>query len=196
MRQLMADIERRSSGSDPMAWRAAHPGFVRLAWLVLLAFALQEAEEWNTLGYQTYFPGGPAMSAVHVRVTMVVAVLIGWLWTLAALRARSAQGAAFALLPFAAALFLEALQHAYAVARVRDYVPGMVMSLTVLGPASLLLARRAWHDGLVSRSYVISLAAIVLLAFGVWAMRPEVNLTNKMVVADRMGAALAHLVGY
>jgi CDP-diglyceride synthetase len=100
-----------------------------------------------------------------------------------------------AVLPFAAALFLEALQHAYGVARFRGYHPGTVISLTVLGPASLLLARRAWGDGLVSRSYVVSLAAIVLLAFGVWAMRFEVNVTNKMVVADRTGSALAHLVG-
>ena len=46
------------------------------------------------------------------------------------------------------------------------------------------------------RSLLCSLAGIVLLSFGVWAMRFEVNVTNKMVIADRTGASLADLVGW
>jgi hypothetical protein len=179
-----------------MAWRAAHQGLVRIAWLLPLAFSLQEAEQWNLVAYyQTHFPGGPAVSAAHVRVTMFAAVVIICLWTRAAMRARSAPRAAFAILPLAAIGLLEALLHAYGAAHFRGYVPGMVMALTVLGPASLLLARRAWRDGLVSPAYLIALAVIVLLDFGWWVIRIEVSVNDKMVATERIGAALARLVG-
>jgi hypothetical protein len=179
-----------------MVWQAAHPGFVRMAWLLPLGLALQEAEQWNIVAFcQTQFPGVAAASAAHMRVTMFAAVLIGWLWTRAAMRARSARRAAFGILPFAAIGLLEALLHAYGAAYFRAYVPGMVMALTVLGPASLLLARHAWRDALVPRAYVVALAVFVLLDFGDKLIRPEVNLANKMDAAERIGATLARLVG-
>jgi hypothetical protein len=71
----------------------------------------------------------------------------------------------------------------------------MVMALTVFGPASLLLARRVWRDGLVARAYVIGLAVFVLLDFGTWLIRPEIDLANKLEAGERIGAALARLVG-
>ena len=187
----------RFSDADRMAWQAAQRGFVRLAWLLPLTFTLLEAEQWNIVAYyQTHFPGGPAVSVAHARVTQFVAVLIGWLWTRAAMRARSAPRAAFAILPFAAIGLLEALLHAYGAAYFRGYFPGMVVALTVFGPASLLLARRARRDGLVSRAYVVALAVIVLLDFGAWAIRWEGSVTDKMVATERIGAALARLVGH
>ena len=185
-----------AADAEPMAWRAAHPGFVCTAWLLPLAFTLMEVEQWNIVAYcQAQFPGVPAASAGHARVTIFMVVLIGWLWTRAAMRARSAERAAFAILPFAAIGLDEALLHAYAAARTCAYVPGIVMALIVLGPASLLLARRAWRDGLVSHAYVVTLAAIVLLDFGNGVIRPEVYLTHKMVALERIGTALGHLVG-
>jgi hypothetical protein len=169
---------------------------VRIAWLLPVAFFLQEAEHWNVVAYyQSHFPGGPALSAVHVRVTMLAAVFIVCLWTYAAMRARSAPRAAFAILPLAAIGLLEALLHAYWTAHSRGYVPGTVMALTAFGPASLLLARRAWRDGLVSPAYVVTLVMIVLLDLGWWVVRFEGSVTEKFVATERVGAALARLVG-
>ena len=69
------------------------------------------------------------------------------------------------------------------------------MALAVFGPASLLLARRAWRDGLVSPAYVVTLVVIVLLDFGWWVIRFEASVTDKIVATERVGAALARLVG-
>jgi hypothetical protein len=169
---------------------------VRIAWLLPLAFTLMEAEQWNIVAYcQAKFPGVPAASAAHARVTMLVVVVAGWLWTYAAMRASSAVRAAYMILPFAAIGFDEMLLHAYGTGHIGSYYPGMVMALTVFGPASLLLARRALRDGLASHAYVITLAVIVLLDFGTWVIRPEVYLTNKMMTLDRIGSALGRLVG-
>lgn len=179
-----------------MAWQAAHQRFVCIAWLLPLAFFLQEAEQWNLVAYyQSHLPGGPALSAVHVRVTMFAAVFIVCLWTRAAMRARSAPRAAFAILPLAAIGLLEALLHAYWTVHCRGYAPGAVMALTVFGPASLLVIRRAWRDGLVSPAYVVTLVVIVLLDFGWWVISFEASVTDKMVATERFGAALARLVG-
>ena len=169
---------------------------MRIACLLPLAFFLQEAEQWNVVAYyQSHLLGGPELIAVHVRVTMFVAALIVCLWTRAAMRARSAPRAAFAILPLAAIGWLEALLHAYGAAHFRGYVPGTVMALTVFGPAGVLLARRAWRDGLVSPAYVITLVVIVLLDFVWWVMRFEASASEKIVAAERVGAALARLVG-
>jgi Protein of unknown function with HXXEE motif len=162
-----------------------------------LAFSLLEVEQWNLLGYlQVYFPGAPPVSSSHMRATQGAGVLVAWLWTLAALRARSAQRAAFVVLPLAAIMLMEPLLHVYFAVRFGAYMPGLVMSLIALAPASLALVRRAWRDRLVSRSYILSLALIVLLDFAWWASRPEASLTTKLVATERMGAALARLVGY
>ena len=184
------------SNAAPMGWQAAHRRFVRIAWLLPAAFLLQEAEQWNVVAfYRRHFPGGPALSAVHVRMTMLAAVCVICLWTRAAMRARSAPRAAFAILPLAAIGVLEGLLHAYGLAHFRSYVPGTVMALTAFGPASLLLARRAWRDGLVPPAYIVMLMVIVLLDFGWWAVRYEASVTEKMLASERVGMALARLVG-
>ena len=160
-----------------------------------LAFSLMEVEQWNILGYiQLYFPDAPPVSSAHLRATQAAGVLVAWLWTLAAMRARSAERAAFAVLPLAAMMLMEPLLHAYFAARFGAYMPGLVMSLIMLAPASLLLALRAWRDEFVSRFYILSLASLVLLDFAWWASRPEASLASKLVASERMGAALARLV--
>src|SRR5262252_3513347 len=84
------------------AWQAAHPGFVRMAWLLPLGFSLLEAEQWDIVAFcQRRFPGVAAASAAHMRLMIVAAVLIGWLWARTAMHARSARRAAFGILPFA-----------------------------------------------------------------------------------------------
>lgn len=176
------------------SWQAVHPGFVRAAWFLLLAFALHEAEEWNLLAwYQAHFPDAPAMSATNVRVTLFAVIPISWLWVYTALRAASPRRAAFIILPLAAALFLNALQHIYYTARWLEYGPGIVTALTLLVPASSLLAWRAWQDGLVPGSFIAAAAILVVLTFGVWAVNPDANTTRKMLAADHMGAVLVRV---
>src|SRR5947207_1131666 len=88
-----------AEGAAPMTWQEAHPGFVRLAWLMPLALSLLEAEEWNWDIFawcHARFPSVPIPSAAHAAVVMFVVVLICWLWTCAALCARTARRAAFA----------------------------------------------------------------------------------------------------
>ncbi len=168
-----------------------------MAWLLPLAFTLVEVEQWNIVAFlQARFPGVAAVNAAHFRVTMFVGVLIGWLWTRAAMRARSARRAAFGILPFAAIGVLEALLHAFGTVYFRAYVPGTVMALTVFAPASLLLARHAWRDGLVPRAYIVTLAVFVLLDFGAHIMVDhDVDVAYKLGAGERFGAALARLVG-
>jgi hypothetical protein len=184
-------------GAEPIAWQTAHRGFVRIAWLMPLALTLQEAEEWkwDIIGYCHAQFGVPRPSVAHPGVVMFVAVLIGWLWTYAAMRARTAARAAFAILPFALIGFERWPLNVYWAARTPAYIPGMMTSLILLGPASLLLVRRAWRDGLVSHRYVATLAVIALLNFGNWVIRPEASLTQKMVGIERIDRALTHLVG-
>jgi len=180
--------------SEP-SWQTRYPGFVRATWLLLLAFALHELEEWNILAYyQTHFPDGPPMSVTNVRVTLVAMVLIYWLGVYAAMRTRSARRAGFIILLLAATLFLNALEHIYFAARWREYGPGLVTAVTLLLPASSLVAWRAWRDGLVPRSFIVALAMFVVLTSGVWAIHPEANVTRKHLAADRIGGALVRLL--
>jgi hypothetical protein len=74
-----------------------------MAWLLPLGFTLLEAEQWNIVAScQSQFPAVAAASAAHMRLTTFAAVLIGWLWTRTAMRARSARRAAFGIHDFLA----------------------------------------------------------------------------------------------
>jgi hypothetical protein len=177
------------------SWHAAHPAFVRAARLLPIAFALHELEEWNILAYyRAHFPQGPPMSTTNVRIALIAVIPIAWLWVRAALRAASPRRAAYIILPLAAALSLNALQHIYVIGRYRDYGPGIVTAVTLLIPVSLLLARSAWREGIVPHRFLAAAGVLVIVTFGVWAIRPEANMTQKMLSADRIGAALYRLV--
>lgn len=136
------------------------------------------------------------MNATNVRVTLFAMVPIYWLGVYAAVSAVSPRRAGFIVLPLAATLFVNALEHIYIAARWHEYGPGLVTAMTLLVPASLLLAWRAWREGLVPRSFLAVVAILVVLAFGLWAVHPEANLTQKMLYTDHMGATLVRLVGH
>ncbi len=104
---------------------------------------------------------------------------------------------ALAILPLALIGFERVLLLPYWVVDTSAYAyfPGMVTTFVLLRPASFALVRRAWRDGLVSRRYLVTLAAILLLDIGNWVIRLEAALTEKMLAIDRFGTALDHLVG-
>src|SRR3990172_5013979 len=98
--------------------------FLIAMWLLPVAVALHEAEEWNILGwYQRNFVNLPAKTHGSIRTFLVFLVLLGFLWTALAAWLNNPTLAAFVFLPFAAGAFLNALQHLFYTLYFRQYAP-------------------------------------------------------------------------
>lgn len=138
--------------------------FLTAIWLLPVAVALHEAEEWNILGwYQRNFVNLPAKTHASIRTFLVFLTLLGFLWTALATLPNNPRLAAFVFLPFAAGAFLNALQHLFYTLSFRQYAPGVITSVVLYLPIVGYLTARAMEENLVPVAYVVVLVILVIL---------------------------------
>lgn len=136
--------------------------FRRVVWLFPVAVALHEAEEWDIGSwYRRFWVNLPPITYASVRTGLVFATLFIFLWTAAAALFRSPKVLAFLVLPWAAFLFLNALQHVYWTFLFGAYAPGVVTAVLVIIPAVLYLVSRAVREGHAPVWFVAVLALVV-----------------------------------
>jgi hypothetical protein len=136
--------------------------FKRLVWLVPIAFALHEAEEWNILGwYHVHFTNPPDSTQLAVYTWLVFISVVAFAWTgLACLLPKKA--CAMLVLPFATTIFANALQHVYWTVAFRDYAPGVVASVLTNIPTILLVTWHGLRNGLLPWPYVLVCYALAI----------------------------------
>jgi hypothetical protein len=158
--------------------------FRRLVWLLPIALAAHEAEEWNIQRwYRAEFTNPPQSTRAATYLGLSTVTLAGFGWTAMSRRLRSDHATAMALLPFFVVLvFGNNLQHVYWTAAFRSYAPGVVTSALLGIPLTILVSRQAVRRGLVSRRYVIALymLCIPLLVSTVLAGRTVFPLIERM----------------
>lgn len=166
--------------------------FLTAIWLLPVAVALHEAEEWNILDwYQRNFVNLPAKTHVSIRTFLVFLTLLGFLWTALAAWPNNPTLAAFVLLPFAAGAFLNALQHLYYTLYFRQYAPGVITSVVLYLPIVGYLTARAMAEQLVPVTYVVVLVLLVSLGLR-QTMKAGNTFTPAFRAISQFGMALAN----
>jgi Protein of unknown function with HXXEE motif len=141
-----------------------HMPFLTVIWLLPIALALHEAEEWNILPWeQRNFVDLPAKTYASVRTFLAFFTLFGFLWTALAALLNNPTIAAFIILLLAAGGFLNALQHLFYTIYFREYAPGIITSVALYLPISGYLTARAIQENLVPVVYVGALGIVVIL---------------------------------
>jgi hypothetical protein len=168
--------------------------FSALVWLLPLAIALHELEEWNILGwYQRHLSDLPRKTEASTRAFLIFVSLLGLLWTAAATLAPPAV-TAFLLSPLVAVVLLNALQHVYWWIAFQAYAPGVITSVVLLIPVPVLLGGVALAQGLLPAWYVALLLVLVALGL-VQTIRAGNRLTPGFRAISRFGRFLARLLG-
>ena len=138
----------------------------RLLWLLPLAFALHELEEWNILDwYRQYWTNVDAelMTQRTVRTHLVWSSVLGFLWTVIATRfKRSTVTLHLVLVYFTVIVFGHTFAHIYWLVDLRAYGPGVVTAVILVIPITVYVFYRAVTEKLVSVGYVGLLVALSL----------------------------------
>ena len=114
--------------------------FLTATWLLPVAIALHEAEEWNILDWeQRNFVNLSDKTHTSVRTFLVFFTLLGFLCTALVTLPNNPKIAAFLFLPFAAGACLNALQHLFYTFYFRQYAPGVITSVVLYIPIVVYL---------------------------------------------------------
>ena len=168
-----------------------HMSFLTAIWLLPMALAVHEAEEWNILRWeQRNFANLPAKTDTSVRTFLVFFTLFGFLWTALAALPSNPTIAAFVLLPFAAGAFLNTLQHLFYTLYFRQYAPGVITSVVVIIPIVGYLTARAIEENLVPIVYVMVLGILTVLGL-IQTIKAGNTLTPTFRAISHLGVALA-----
>ena len=140
--------------------------FQKVVWLLAIAFALHEAEEWNIMAwYNQYYADPPQMSNAVTWFALALISAVGLVWTFLATRPKNQKITAFVILFFPAAGALQnAIQHIYWTFLFGAYAPGVITSVLLLIPLTVYLAARAIRERLVPRWYVAVLLVLIVPA--------------------------------
>ena len=144
--------------------------FLRFAWILPIAFALHEAEEWNILAwYREYWTNVGGLTNRTVWTHLGFVSLVGFAVTGACVAFRRPRIAAFLLLFFFGQPFVHSFLHVYWVPDFGAYSPGVVTAVLFLAPAWVLVALRAVRGGHVPAWFVALICALNLpvLWFGI-----------------------------
>ena len=153
-----------------------HVSFREAAWLLPFAYTFHLAEEWNIAPwFEAHFIDAPRGGSMVVRVALAALAVAGFFWTFLATMPRSTTLTVFLVLPFAAILGANGLQHLFWSFYFGGYAPGVVTSVAFLIPISVGLHTMAVRKQLVPRWYVVVLDFLVVL-FLVATMRAGPNL--------------------
>lgn len=165
--------------------------FLTAIWLLPVALALHEAEEWNILRWeQRNFVNMPAKTNASVRTFLVFFTLFGFLWTALAALPNNPMIAAYIILPFAAGAFLNALQHFFYTIYFRQYAPGVITSVLVYLPVVVYITARAIEETLVPIVYVTVLVILAILGL-IQTMKAGNTFSSSFEAFSRIGTTLA-----
>ena len=138
----------------------------QLVWLLPLAFALHELEEWNILEwYQQYWTNinPELMTRRTVWTHLVWSSLFGFGWTFFATRFRRSKITLhIVLVYFTVVAFGHTFAHIYWLFDLGAYAPGIVTAAFLIIPITVYVFHRALEEKLVSGWYVALLVAISL----------------------------------
>jgi len=168
----------------------------RLAWLLPVAFAFHELEEWNIAEwYLRYWTNvDPAMVNQRNSWTwLVFASFVGFLWTLLAVCSRNPKVTFHLLLVLFIPVFSHSLAHVYWLFSLGVYAPGVVTSVVFIIPFTAYVTFRAIRDGLVSSVYAVILFALTLPPIA-WAIQLDNRLPDGGIPFLRFSAWLANLL--
>lgn len=169
--------------------------FSTVIWLLPVAIALHEIEEWNIIDwYHRNFVDLPAITNTSTRVFIVFMSLYGFAWTAVALLFVNLKITAFLLSLLAVVVLLNALQHVYWVIAFRDYAPGVITSVLLVTPVIMFLGLVAGYQGLLPIWYEVLLCILVMPGLAQTAMAGN-RLTRMLQAISRVGLLLARFLG-
>jgi hypothetical protein len=167
-------------------------GWARLLWVLPLAFAAHELEEWNIAPWlRANFTPATELTDLAARTLLVAFALAALAYTgavslLASLRARL-----WLLLPLFVVVALgNAVQHVYWAASQGAYAPGVITSAFAVVPAVAYVSLRAVRERLLPAWYVGLLHLLALLPVLV-AARLGRTLSPEQLALHRTAVRLA-----
>jgi len=168
----------------------------RLVWLLPVAFALHELEEWNIAEWYRRYWTNVDPATVNQRNSwtwLVFAGLFGFLWTALAVRFRNPKLTFHVVLILFIAVFSHSFTHVYWLFSLGTYAPGVVTSIFLIIPITAYVTCRAIRQGLVSPVYIAILLALTLPPI-VWAIRLDNRLPDGGIPFLRFSSWLANLL--
>ena len=170
--------------------------FRTLIWLLPVALALHEAEEWNIHGwYQRNFVDLPAgRTKTTIRFFLVFLSIVGFIWTGTAALWGKPSSTAIILLPLVALIAQNVIQHIYWHFYFGQYAPGILTAVLVLGPLVAYFVFVSLAQGLVPEWYVILLGALMLPGL-VETIRARNRLTQAIVVIHKFSRTAVKRLG-
>jgi hypothetical protein len=162
-----------------------------ILWLVAVAFACHEAEEWNLASWLAVnFEPEPAFADRDARTLLVLFAVLGVSFTALSLWLFSLRGALSALLPlFAGVVLGNALTHIVWSVYLRSYAPGVATSVVLLVPLISYLLARVVRERLASPALLIA-CVLVAVVQPVGALFAGNTMSAPQLWLQRFGARL------
>jgi hypothetical protein len=170
--------------------------FQRMVWLLPVALALHEFEEWNILGwYERYFINMPAQrTKTTIRFFLVFLSVTGFVWTGAAVISGSRAVAILILLPLVAMILQNVLQHIYWQFLFRVYAPGIVSGVILLLPLSLYFLYVSMGNDMVP-SWYPALFIVLIIPGLVQTVRAKNELTSAIRLVHKFSLFVVNRLG-
>jgi hypothetical protein len=164
----------------------------RLVWLLPVAFALHEAEEWNIVPwFQAHFAPRTELSDLGARTLLVAFSLAAFLYTGLASLLPSTRAWLLAVLPlFVLAGFGNALTHLFWWLYFGAYAPGVLSAGLLVAPLTIYVALRAVRERLVPAWYAGALFLFALAPLAAVA-RAGSTLTPEQLALHDLATRLA-----
>ena len=133
-------------------------------WILPIAWAFHEMEEWNIISwYQRHFVNPPEMTSLSVLALLACSSLVGFFWTfIASLFRNSKITAGVLLLFFILAAFMNAIQHISWTVMFRAYSPGVLSSILLIIPSVIYVTSRVLRERLLRKWYIIILYLLTI----------------------------------
>ncbi len=140
-----------------------HLDFPDLLWLLVAAFALHEAEEWNITDFERSTLSGlpETVTKRNARIWIAFICAVAVMWCALATLPKSATFAAYVFLPAIALVLANSLQHIFWTVHFKQYAPGTVTATLLLIPLGSYTAVRAASLELVGGWYLVVLGAMI-----------------------------------
>ncbi len=169
-----------------------HPRLQRLVWLLPMAFALHEAEEWNIVPwFRASFTPQTELTDLGARTLLVAFSFAAFLWTGVASLLPTTRMTLLAVLPlFIVAGVGNALTHVYWLFYFGAYAPGVATAALLVAPATLFVSFRAVRERLVPGWFVGILYLLALVPL-VAVARAGRTLSPEQLALHRLGTRLA-----
>lgn len=144
--------------------KANRLSFRILIWILPIAWAFHEIEEWNIISwYQRHFVNPPEMAPLSVLILLTCSTLVGFLWTFIASLFRNAKMTIRDLLLFFILVaFMNAIQHISWTVMFRAYSPGVLSSVFLIIPPVIYVTWRALKERLLPKWFIIILYLLIL----------------------------------